>query len=374
MARSECFTDIDLAHMHAALALAREDVSVARPNPSVGCVIVARTGEIVAKGATRPYGANHAEQEALQHAGERARGATLYVTLEPCCAVGSKSARSEPCSASIVHAGAARVVIGVLDANPAIAGKGVAALREAGITVDIGCAADECEAHHIGFLTRMRRGTPWVRAKMAASLDGRTALANGVSQWITGEAARRDGHAFRARACAVLAGAGTVRTDDPQLTVRHVSVAKQPLRVLLDHGNTLPPSLKVFQSASETAPVLVISATDHRASRPHIETVSLPDANGRIDLPAVLRLLGERQINELHLEAGARLTGAFIDAGLVDELLVYLAPSILGPQAKEMFSTPILETLPAAHAWRFVDVQQFGDDVRLRLQKLHSHS
>jgi diaminohydroxyphosphoribosylaminopyrimidine deaminase/5-amino-6-(5-phosphoribosylamino)uracil reductase len=362
------FSETDTAHMRAALALAQQNIAIARPNPSVGCVIV-RDGQLVAHGATQAYGRDHAEQAALNLAGEGARGATLYVTLEPCCAVGTKSARTEPCAASIQRAGIARVVVGTTDTNPAINGKGIAALRQAGVQVDVGCYEEECAAHHVGFLTRMSRGTPWVRAKMAASLDGRTALANGASQWITEEAARADGHAFRARACAVLAGSGTVRADNPQLTVRHVSTTKQPLRVVLNHADTLAPDLNVFQTASPDAPVLVVNAVVKAPFHPNVEMISLPDANGRIDLHATLRELGARQINELHLEAGARLTGAFIEADLVDELLVYLAPSIIGPQGKELFSTTILEKLPTAQLWEFFDVRVLGADVRLQLRR-----
>jgi diaminohydroxyphosphoribosylaminopyrimidine deaminase/5-amino-6-(5-phosphoribosylamino)uracil reductase len=361
----------DVSAMRTALALAQQNTALARPNPSVGCVIV-RDGEVIATGATQAYGCDHAEQAALKAAGERARGATMFVTLEPCCAVGTNSARSEPCTGSILRAGVARVVVATIDTNPNMNGQGIAALRAAGVHVDVGICEDECIAHHIGFLTRMARGTPWVRAKIASSLDGRTALANGTSQWMTGEPARADGHAFRARACAVLAGSGTVRVDNPQLTVRHVAANAQPLRVVLNHADTLTPDLKIFQTASAAAPVLVINAVQKPPFHPHVEMVALPDVHGRIDLHAVMHELGRRHVNELHLEAGARLTGAFIEAGLVDELLVYVAPMILGPQAKEMFTTKVLNALPTTREWDFFETSMVGADLRLRLRRVNA--
>lgn len=363
------FSPQDEAFMRRALALGEQNLAIARPNPSVGCVIVAPDGEVLAEGATSTYGADHAEQIALQRAGARARGATMYVTLEPCNHVSATSGRTQSCCQSIIDAGIARVVVGTLDTNPRIHGQGVAQLCAVGMQVDVGCLEAEARALHIGFLTRMRRGTPWVRAKMAASLDGRTALSNGVSQWITGEAARADGHAFRARACAVLAGAGTVRVDNPWLTVRHVRVAKQPLRVLLDAKHTLTPQLNVFRDVSESAPVLHVTDRPCTPIVPGVQTLALGDGRGRIDLAALLRVLGERGVNELHLEAGARLTGAFIAAGLVDELLVYLAPRLIGPQGKEMFTLPELRELPADDGWEVFDVSKVGADVRLRLRK-----
>ncbi len=362
------FDALDIACMTQALALAEANIALARPNPSVGCVI-AQNGEIIAHGATQAYGDDHAEQAALKQAGERARGATLYVTLEPCAHVGA-SGRAQSCTQSILQAGIARVVIAAQEENPAQRGHGIAALCAEGLKVDVGCMEAEAHAHHIGFLTRMRRGTPWVRAKMAASLDGRTALASGVSQWITGEAARADGHAFRARACAVLAGSGTLKGDNPRLTVRHAAVAKQPLRVLLDHANVLTPEMNVFTEVSEAAPVLVVSAAPRPPVAPKVQTACFGDENGRIDLSATLRYLAvAHQVNELHLEAGARLTGAFLQAQLVDELLIYLAPSVIGPQGKEMFSLPQLFELPAQNVWEFFDVQMIGADLRVRLRK-----
>jgi diaminohydroxyphosphoribosylaminopyrimidine deaminase / 5-amino-6-(5-phosphoribosylamino)uracil reductase len=363
------FSAADGAHMRRALALGEANMAIARPNPSVGCVLVARNGEIIAEGATDIYGADHAEQVTLKKAGERARGATMVVTLEPCNHVSATSGRRESCCESIIRAGVARVVIGTTDTNPRINGAGITQLNAAGVAVAVGCLEAEARALHIGFLTRITRATPWVRAKMAASLDGRTALANGVSQWITAEAARADGHAFRARACAVLAGAGTLRVDNPRLTVRHVPVTKQPLRVLLDAKNTLTADMNVFQDVSDEAPVLHVTATPRAPIAPNVQTLALGDASHRIDLSALLRALGERKINELHLEAGARLTGAFIEQNLVDELLIYLAPKLIGPQGKEMFTLPALEMLPRAQAWAFSDLKMIGDDVRLRLLK-----
>jgi diaminohydroxyphosphoribosylaminopyrimidine deaminase / 5-amino-6-(5-phosphoribosylamino)uracil reductase len=366
------FSAFEEAMMREALRLAAGNISLARPNPSVGCVIV--QGErIVGAGATQAYGGPHAEQAALLSADAQTRGASVYVTLEPCSAVGA-SGRHESCCASLIAAGVANVFVATRDANPAIHSQGIAALRAAGIRVVEGLLEDEAQQHHAGFLSRMTRGTPWVRAKMAASLDGRTALSNGQSQWITGEPARADGHAFRARACAVLAGSGTVMTDNPMLNVRHLAVAQQPLRIVLDPRGTLRANLNIIQSSSENAPVLVVNGeriNEHLAkTAPQVELLSLPDNNGRIDLHTLLRELGGRKINELHIEAGARLTGAFLQADAVDELLIYLAPTLFGPLANEMFTLPELLELPAAQKWKFFDVKSIGEDVRMRLKKM----
>jgi diaminohydroxyphosphoribosylaminopyrimidine deaminase / 5-amino-6-(5-phosphoribosylamino)uracil reductase len=366
------FSAHDEAMMREALRLAAENISLARPNPSVGCVLVQR-GRVVGAGATHAYGGPHAEQAALASADKQAQGATAYVTLEPCSAVGA-SGRHESCCASLIAAGVTNVFIATIDNNPAVNGKGIAQLRAAGIEVNVGVLEAEARAHHIGFLTRMTRGTPWVRAKMAASLDGRTALSNGKSQWITDAPARADGHAFRARACAVLAGSGTVMTDNPMLNVRHVPVAKQPLRIVIDPRGQLRANLNIIQSASDDAPVLVVNGTrinEHLAkTAPQVQLLSLPDVNGRIDLHALLHELGNRKINELHLEAGARLTGAFLQAGAVDELLIYLAPTLFGPLANEMFTLPELLEIPAAQRWKFFDVKSMGEDVRMRLRRV----
>jgi diaminohydroxyphosphoribosylaminopyrimidine deaminase / 5-amino-6-(5-phosphoribosylamino)uracil reductase len=367
----EAFTPLDEAMMREALRLAAQNIALARPNPSVGCVIV--QGErIVGAGATQAYGGHHAEQAALLAAGDEARGATAYATLEPCSAVGA-SGRHESCCASLIASGVATVFIATRDTNPAVNGRGIALLRAAGIEVREGLLESDALQHHAGFLTRMARGMPWVRAKMAASLDGHTALSNGVSQWITGETARADGHAFRARACAVLAGTGTVMSDNPTLTVRHVSTARQPLRIVLDPRGHLHADLNIIKSASESAPVLVVNGTrtntNLQKTAPQVELLSLPDTNGRIDIHALLKELGARKINELHIEAGARLTGVFIDADAVDELLIYLAPTLLGPHAVEMFRLPELLQLPAAQKWQFFDVAMVGRDARLRLRK-----
>jgi diaminohydroxyphosphoribosylaminopyrimidine deaminase / 5-amino-6-(5-phosphoribosylamino)uracil reductase len=366
------FSAHDEAMMREALRLAAENISLARPNPSVGCVIV--QGERIAgAGATQAYGGHHAEQAALFAAGADAKGATVYVTLEPCSMVGA-SGRHESCCASLISAGVIKIFIAIKDSNPAVNGRGIAQLRAAGIEVVEGLYETEAQQHHIGFLTRMTRGTPWVRAKMAASLDGRTALSNGVSQWITGEPARADGHAFRARACAVLAGSGTVMSDNPLLNVRHVAVAKQPLRIVIDPRGKLRADLNIIRSASEEVPVLVVNGgriNEYLAkTAPQVQLLSLPDVNGRIDLHALLRELGNRKINELHLEAGARLTGAFLQADAVDELLIYLAPTLFGPLANEMFTLPELLEIPAAQKWKFFDVKSVGEDVRLRLRKV----
>jgi diaminohydroxyphosphoribosylaminopyrimidine deaminase / 5-amino-6-(5-phosphoribosylamino)uracil reductase len=351
--------------MAEAIALGEANLAIARPNPGVGCVIV-RDGYVIGRGATEAYGGLHAEQQALQ--GIDAQGATVYVSLEPCSAVGH-SGRAESCCESLIKAGVTAVFIAVLDPNPAITGKGVARLQAAGIRVEVGLFAARAMAANAGFFKRMQTGRPYVRAKMAASLDGRTALATGVSQWITGEPARRDGHAWRARAGAVLAGSGTIAADDAELTVRYSQLpagAKQPLRVVVDHLAILRPEAKVLHNGE---PVLVVYADLAPTNLPaHAETLSLPTDKGKVDLAALLDHLGQRKINELHLEAGARLTGAFIEADLVDELLVYLAPKLLGHTGMPMFNLPALAKLADAKALRLIDTAAVGDDIRLRYQ------
>src|SRR5262249_26840397 len=273
-------------------------------------------------------GLPHAEANALADVaarGRSARGATMYVTLEPC----NHTGRTPPCADAVIAAGMGRVVVATADPNPRSAA-GAARLRAAGIQVDIGLLGDEARDQNIGFVSRMTRGRPWVRMKVAASLDGRTALSNGESQWITGEAARADGHRWRARACAILTGHGTVHHDDPQLTVRAIATSRQPLRIVIDRHAETPPGARVL--ADDNA--LMLTGRKRTPSwPPGVAHLALPDADGRIDLGALMAALGEREINELHVEAGARLNGALLDAGLVDELLLYVAPSIIGDPA-----------------------------------------
>lgn len=347
--------------MRRALELAARGLYTTTPNPRVGCVIV-RDGVVVGEGFHERAGEPHAEVRALRAAGALVRGATLYVTLEPCAHHG----RTPPCAAALVEAGVSRVVVAMTDPNPLVDGGGAAQLRAAGIEVVTGVLEQEARELNIGFVARMTRGRPWVRMKVAASLDGKTALANGHSQWITSAEARRDGHAFRARACAILTGIGTVRDDDPRLDVREVETTRQPLKVLVDSRLEVSPAARLFQSG----PVLVAAAV-HDAARidalraQGAEVIVLPNAHGKVALDDLMRELGRRQLNEVHVEAGFKLNGSLLREGLVDELLIYLAPSLLGASPNGMFNLPAIETLAQRHALRFTDVARVGPDVRL---------
>ncbi len=354
----------DIAGMRAALAEARHGLYLTTPNPRVGCVIV-RDGQLLARGHTQPPGQAHAEAHALQAAaasGVDVRGATAYVTLEPCSHFG----RTPPCCDALVAAGIARVVVAIGDPNPLVAGQGIARLRAAGIAVEVGVLADEASEINIGFLHRMRHGRPWVRMKIAASLDGGTALKNGTSQWITSAAARDDGHAWRARACAILTGIGTVRQDDPQLNVRAVATARQPRRIIVDSRLEIHPAARVLQGGGSWIVAAVRDEAREQALRAagH-ELILLPNESGKVDLDALMRELGRRDINELHVEAGTKLNGSLLRAGCVNELLLYLAPCLLGP-AQGLARLPELAALSDCIKLDFLDVERIGPDLRLR--------
>ena len=354
------FSDADRAHMKRALALAERGLYTTTPNPRVGCVIV-RDGEIVGEGWHERAGAPHAEVNALADArarGRDPRGATLYVTLEPC----NHTGRAPPCTDAVIAAGVGRVVAAMADPNPAAA-FGAARLRAAGIVTEVGLLGEAARELNIGFVSRMTRGRPWVRMKAAASLDGRTALVSGASQWITGEAARADGHAWRARACAILTGIGTVREDDPQLSVREVATPRQPRRIVIDRHAETPPAAKVL--AGDGA--LIVTAGARNPLWPSgVEVLALPDPDGRVDLDALMRTLGERGINELHVEAGGKLNGALLAAGVVDELVLYFAPCLLGDPARGVaeFRNGLAE-LSDRVALAIHDVARIGDDLRV---------
>jgi diaminohydroxyphosphoribosylaminopyrimidine deaminase / 5-amino-6-(5-phosphoribosylamino)uracil reductase len=351
--------------MRHALALAEGAVGLSEPNPRVGCVILDAAGRLLGAGHTQAAGHAHAEVMALRDAaasGADLRGATAYVTLEPCAHHG----RTPPCCDALIAAGLARVVVAVGDPNPLVAGQGLARMRAAGITVDAGLLADEARELNIGFFSRMQRGRPFVRLKIAASLDGRTALLNGVSQWITAAPARTDGHGWRKRAGAILTGIGTVRDDNPRLDVRLVETALQPLRVVIDSRLQTPASARLLEPPGHA---LIYCAIGSNA-RPEldaakVEIVSLPGPGGKVDLPAVLADLGRRGINELHVEAGHKLNGSWLREGLVDELLIYLAPKLIG-QGREMAVLGPLESLADALHWRWLDCMPLGEDMRLR--------
>lgn len=346
--------------MARALALAERGLYTTTPNPRVGCVIV-RNGEVVGEGWHESAGEPHAEVAALgdtRSRGHDPAGATLYCTLEPCTHTG----RTPPCTDAIIAAGISRVVAAMADPNPQAA-HGAQALRAAGVAVDVGLMEREALALNCGFVSRVTRGRPWVRMKVAASLDGRTALASGASQWITGPEARADGHAFRARACAIVTGIGTVLADDPELTVRAVATPRQPLRVVVDRHGQTPTHAKVLRGGA-----LVVTA-DARSSAwsAEVEHLTLPDAGGRVDLDALLRELARRGCNEVHVEAGARLNAALLEAGLVDEMLAYVAPSLIGDPARGIAQRrDALASLDARVRFAFDDVTRIGDDLRIR--------
>lgn len=351
--------------MQEALQLAEQAIGVCEPNPRVGCVIVSADGRVIGQGHTQAAGSAHAEVMALRDAqshGERVRGASVYVTLEPC----SHHGRTPPCSTALVEAGVGRVVIAIEDPNPLVAGAGAAELRAAGVPVEVGPCAVAARELNIGFFSRMQRGKPWLRLKAAVSLDGRTALPNGASQWITGIEARTDGHAFRRRAGAVLTGVGTVLDDDPRLDVRLVPIAQQPLRVVVDSRLDLPLSARLLAPPGR---VLVYAAAPDRRrqaalERLGVEVALLPSPSGKVDLAAMLLDLGRRGINELHVEAGHKLNGSLVREDLVDEYLVYVAPKLLGT-GRELALFGPLERLDDAVALQFSSVTSIGHDLRI---------
>jgi diaminohydroxyphosphoribosylaminopyrimidine deaminase/5-amino-6-(5-phosphoribosylamino)uracil reductase len=362
------FNESDHQHMQRALALARRGLFTTTPNPRVGCVIV-KDGVVIGEGWHHRAGEPHAEVHALVAAranvgADHLSGATVYVTLEPCNHFG----RTPPCTTALIEARVARIVAAMEDPSPQVSGIGLAALRHAGVDVRCGLARTDAEALNVGFISRMTRGQPWVRMKMAASLDGRTALLNGVSRWITSDEARRDGHAWRARACAVLTGLGTLREDDPQLTVRLVPTSRQPLRVLVDGKLEAKPAARLFDGEGQ---VLVFTASydTAKAEALHARGAEIcvlpdPDKPGKVDLRGMLRQLGQRGINELHVEAGEALNASLLREHCVDELLVYLAPSLVGP-GRALAALPELSSLDDRLRLKFSSVEQIGPDARL---------
>lgn len=361
------FSAADHEFMAHALQLARRGLFTTTPNPRVGCVVV-RDGAVVGEGWHVRAGEAHAEAHALSAAGPQARGATVYVTLEPC----SHHGRTPPCADALIEAGVSRVVAAMRDPNPQVGGNGVERLRAAGILFEDGLMEAEARELNIGFVSRMTCGRPWVRLKVAASLDGKTALNNGKSQWITGGEARRDGHTWRARACAILTGAGTVRDDDPRLNVRDVETSRQPLRVVVDSHLETPPRARLLEGGN----ALVAAATEDTGKIAALraagaEVVVLPNPQGKVDLPGLLQLLAGRGINELHVEAGHKLNGSLLREGLVDELLMYFAPTLLG-SGREMFPLPELTNLSGRHDLRITDLRRVGDDIRILARPLQA--
>ncbi|NIE69378.1 bifunctional diaminohydroxyphosphoribosylaminopyrimidine deaminase/5-amino-6-(5-phosphoribosylamino)uracil reductase RibD [Pantoea sp. Acro-807] len=362
----------DARYMARALELARRGRFTTTPNPNVGCVIV-RDGTIVGEGWHQRAGEPHAEVHALRMAGEQARGATAYVTLEPC----SHHGRTPPCCDALIAAGVSRVVVAMQDPNPQVAGRGLWRLQQGGIEVSHGLMMAEAEALNRGFLKRMRTGFPWIQLKLGASLDGRTAMASGESKWITSAAARRDVQQFRAQSSAILTSSATVLADDPSLTVRadelsdsvlqqlDTQTLRQPVRVVVDSQQRVTPQHRLIHQPGESW--LMRTAPDDAAWPESVTQIAVPPRGEQLDLVAMMMLLGQRQINSVWVEAGAGLAGALIQAGLVDELIVYIAPILLGDAGRGLCTLPGLEALSAAPRLDFRDVRKVGDDLRLTL-------
>ena len=359
-------TPLDRERLEEALAEAERAIGLSEPNPRVGCVLGRPDGTVIGRGHTQHDGGPHAEVMALrdaQSAGLDPRGATAWVTLEPC----SHHGRTPPCCDALIAAGLARVVVAVGDPYHQVNGVGLARLRAAGIQVDMADADLALRAReiNIGFFSRVERGRPWTRLKVASSLDGFTALPDGRSQWITGEAARRDGHRWRRRAGAILTGAGTVLADDPRLDARDVPGITQPLRVVLDSNHRISLDARILQPPGRCL-IYGVSPRGFVASG-CVEQVVAPAMDGRVDLPFVLQDLAHRRVNELHVEAGATLGGSLLRQGLVDELLVYIAPRLLG-QGRRFADLPPATSLSAEPEWKCLEQTEMGADLRLRLR------
>lgn len=373
------FTKDDADFMRLALAEAQKSLYLSNPNPRVGCVIV-KAGQVIGKGFTQQVGLAHAEIEALADARKHSldlSGSTIYVSLEPCCHIG----RTPPCTHAIIAAQPARVVIAMQDPNPLVSGNGIKQMAAAGIQVECGLLEEEAAALNLGFVSRMTRRLPWVRLKVAASLDGKTALPNGQSQWITGAAARDDGHHWRAQACAILTGVGTIKEDDASLTVRAVNTVRQPKRIIIDSkldipltANVLKPFKGESSSIKDNGAMVVCGqiTSDAQLTKQAqlkaqgVEVISMPNSMGKVDLPALMHYLAsEREMNEIHVEAGHKLNGSLLREGCVDELLVYLAPTLLG-SGLGIANLPELESLTQRTDWKRIDQTAFDPDIRLR--------
>lgn len=348
------FSAFDHAMMRRALELAQKGLYTATPNPRVGCVVT-KDETIVGAGWHERAGGPHAEVVALQNAGNAAAGATVYVTLEPC----NHHGRTPPCVETLTRNRIGRVVAAMRDPNPQAA-RGGDALEAAGIRFEHGLMEAEARELNVGFVSRMTRKRPWVRLKVAATFDGRTALADGTSQWITGAEARRDGHRWRARACAILTGAGTVRADNPRLTVREVATPRQPLRVIVDSRLETPASARILEGGN----VLIFAGMARRVPA-GAEVMVLPNENQKVDLPRMLEELARRGVNELHVEAGFRLNGSLVREGCVDEFLLYLNPSFLGDGAQGMLDLPAVLSLEKRIKLRLLSIERLGEDLRI---------
>ena len=351
----------DFEFMARALRLAERGLYTTTPNPRVGCVLV-KDGRVVGEGWHERAGEPHAEVVALKAAGAAAEGATAYVSLEPCAHQG----RTPPCSDALIATKVARVVAAMQDPNSQVEGKGLQKLRDAGIRVEVGLMEEQARELNIGFVSRMTRGRPWMRVKIAASLDGKTALKNGVSQWVTGPDARRDGHHWRARACAVMTGIGTLKDDDPRLTVRDVPTTRQPLRIVVDSRLRITPQAKIFDGG----PVLIATATHDAAKARLLEdkgasVVVLPNAESKVDLSKLAEHLAAMGLNEVLVEAGLNLNSALRRAGVVDELLLYLAPHLLGNAGRGMLDLGELTTMDQRLQLEIRETRTIGPDMRI---------
>jgi diaminohydroxyphosphoribosylaminopyrimidine deaminase/5-amino-6-(5-phosphoribosylamino)uracil reductase len=369
------YTAVDHQFMSQAIAEAQNALYLSNPNPRVGCVIV-KAGEVIGSGHTQRLGGPHAEIQALADAkskGLNPAGSTIYVTLEPC----NHTGRTPPCVDALIAAKPALVIVAMSDPNPLVGGKGLEQLKAAGIDMRCGLLESEAQALNRGFISRMTRGLPWVRMKIAASLDGKTALSNGQSQWITGPLTRADGHHWRAQACAILTGVGTVKEDDPSLNVRDVKTERQPWRIIVDSKLETPLNAKVLSNPNASGVILVCASLDSQESQAKvkafkalgIEVIAMANTNGKVDLPKLFAYLAkERHMNEIHVEAGFKLNGSLLREGCVDELLLYYAPFFMGEGIGMVNISPLIN-LDQRQDWQIIDQTLFGSDLRLRLSK-----